>query len=271
MRTPSPSAESHELPHDAHAHARPHSAHVAEEESQAAESLWGHVRRSWHATICAAETAILDPCIGFLQRLRQHVAGAPVPDTDADEDRPRSRVDRPTGRHGADAHADAHAVVAEAPKPRRRLRGFLIYLSVFLVGGIGGGVSAYELLENILYRQVAEGRRLKLTVAKQNKSAAMAQKEIAESGKKIEELEKQLKDSTRESQARLDAMQKTLTPAQLAEAASLTEAIKHANPSPPDGAGGNTRTARTNLSGNCDLGSGNVAAALKDCVQGGQR
>lgn len=219
---------------------------------------------------------VLDPCIALLQLLRKRTGGAQEADAEAGEDRSRPRNARPGG--GRDAAAPSDEV--EAPKPKRRLLAHLIYFSVLLAGGMGGGALAYELLAKLLDRQAAESRRLEAAISKQSKSVASNQKKLdeaqtkrAEAEKKFEEAqakrieaEKKLEESLKDSKAAAEKQKK------LDEVVKLLESIRGADRSsnvprapPVGGSGGTERKPGPPKSGDCTLAAGNVNA-LKDCV-----
>lgn len=116
---------------------------------------------------------MLDAGIGFLQRLRTKAGGEPEKADDAD-DRRGARPDRSETRRGASA-APAETPV-EAPKPKRRLRALLIYVSVLLVGGAGGGALAYTLFQQQLDQVLNDNLRQEAARAKKTRPSADIQK-----------------------------------------------------------------------------------------------
>jgi hypothetical protein len=210
-------------------------------------------------------TAVLDAGIALLQWLRKRAGGAQDANREADEDRPGSRRDRPGGRR--DAAAPLAEAEAQAPKPKRRLRTLLVYLSVLLAGGMGGGVLAYDLLEELLDHQFAESERLEAMISKHSKSIATTQKNLEEAQAGRIEAEKKLEaslaeytKSTAELQKKLDETEKRLETMPAAERASTAQ-----GPSPVS-RGSAARKAPPLKTGNCALSSGNIAA-LKGCIE----
>jgi hypothetical protein len=135
-------------------------------EATTEESLAAHAKRALLTRVRARLTAILDAGIAVLQRLRKKAGGEP--DAAEDEDRPRSRNDRSRERPGSVA-PPAEAV---APRPKRRLRAFLIYVGLMLVGGLGGGALAYTQFQKQLDRQLAASRSLEAAHAKKTQPSA---------------------------------------------------------------------------------------------------
>jgi hypothetical protein len=136
------------------------------EQPAAEESVFAHAKRALGTRVRARITAVVDGAISLLQKLRP----GGVPDPKEDEDRPRSRPDRPRDR-------DAGAPPVEAaPKPKRRLRALLIYLSVMLVGGMGGGALAYVQFQKQLGMQLEESQRLEAALAKKTRPSAEIRK-----------------------------------------------------------------------------------------------
>lgn len=249
------------------------------EESVAQESLYAHAKRLVRSRLSAMACGVLDPCIALLRRLRKRTGGAQDADAEAGEDRSRPRNARLGG--GRDAAAPSDEAEAEAPKPKRRLLAYLIYFSVLLAGGMGGGALAYELLAKLLDRQATESRRLEAAISKQAKSVASNQKKLeeaqtkrAEAEKKLEEAqakrieaEKKLEASLNDSKAAAEKQKK------LDEAVKLLESIRGADRSsnvprspPVSRSGGTERKLGPPKSGDCTLAAGNINA-LKDCVE----
>jgi hypothetical protein len=248
-------------------HAPPHSAPAPGKEPAAEEGLWAHAQRVLRAKAGAAAAAILDPAIAFLQRVRRQSVGDGGAAAESEEDRHDSRRDRPGAqRSGAGARSaplpDDSAETPVAAPPKRRLRGFLVYLSVMLAGGMGGGALAYDLLARLLANQAAETRRVEAASAKQAKAAASAQKQAAEA-------EAKLSDSLAEHARVSSELQQKLAEAEKRQGPSLAaEATAAAKPPPklaaaPVRAAGKARPLRV---GNCNLSQDNVAA-LKDCIE----
>lgn len=237
-------------------------ARAAADERVAEESLSAHARRLLRARASAAATAILDAGIAWLQRLRKETGGAQYTDGAADEDRRRPRNDMLSGRRVAPATSAA----AEAPAPKRHLSAFLVYLSVLLAGGMGGGALGYNLLAKLLDRQFTQNGRLHVTISKHFKSTAAARKQLEQAQAMRIEAEKKLEASLADYAKSSAEKQKQLDEAQSRLAAML--AADHArNPQQPSPvsrgrAGGKTLPAKT---GNCKVDGRNVSA-LKDCI-----
>ncbi|WP_296893304.1 hypothetical protein [Thiobacillus sp.] len=139
----------------------------------AEETLAAHARRALRTRVRTRITAVLDAGIGFLQRLRTKAGGEPEKADDAD-DRRGARPDRAEARRGASA-APAETPV-EAPKPKRRLHALLIYVSVLLVGGAGGGVLAYTLFQQQLDQVLNDSLRQEAARSKKTRPSADIQK-----------------------------------------------------------------------------------------------
>lgn len=146
------------------------------EEPAAEESLSAHAKRALLTRVRTRITAFLDICIGLLQRLHKKAGGAQDPDEG--EDRAGSRRDRPRERQGSAAPPDEAA--AAVPKPKRRLRAFLIYVSVMLAGGMGGGALAYNQFQKQLAVQFKESQRLEAALAKKTRPSAEIRKSFEE-------------------------------------------------------------------------------------------
>jgi hypothetical protein len=240
------------------------------EEPAAEETLSAHARRALRARASAAATAVLDAGIGALQRLRKQAGGAQDADGAADEDRRRPGNgrpnDRPNDRPGGRRDAAAPSAQAVAPAPRRRLRAFLVYLSVLLAGGMGGGALGYNLLSKLLDRQSAESRRLQATLSKHSKSTAAARKELEQAQAKRIEAEKKLEASITEYAKSSAEKQKKLdeTENRLATMLAGERARNPRQPSPVSrgSAGAKALPVKT---GNCKVDGSNLSA-LKDCI-----
>jgi uncharacterized membrane protein len=232
-----------------------------------------HAQRLVASRVHAIERGLLDPLIALLQRLRKGAGGAKGADDETGEDSPRPR------KAGGGRDAPAHEAEAEAPKPKRRLLAFLIYFSVFLAGGMGGGALAYELLSKLLDRQAAESRRLEAAMAKQSKSVASnqknldaaeakrteAEKKLVEAQKKQAEAEKKLEAALTDTKAAADKQKK------LDDAVKLLEQIRGPERAggalrPPSAGGSAERKPGPPKAGDCTLAAGNIGA-LKDCVK----
>lgn len=145
------------------------------EEPAAEESLSAHAKRALLTRVRTRITAFLDTGIGLLQRLRKKAGGAQDPDEG--EDRAGARRDRPRERQGSATPDEAAAAV---PKPKRRLRAFMIYVSVMLAGGMGGGALAYNQFQKQLAVQFKESQRLEAALAKKTRPSAEIRKSFEE-------------------------------------------------------------------------------------------
>lgn len=281
---------------DAATRAPAHAPRASVEEPVAEESLQHHAKRFLLSRLSAMACGVLDPCIALLQRLRQRAGGAQAADEEG-EDGPRSKNARPGGGRDAAARPNEGEGEddAEAPRQKSRLLSFLIYFSVFLAGGVGGGALAYQLLAKQLDRQATESRRLEAEMSERLKSVAPHEKKLEEAqttgleaekkfeeaqAKRVEaekkfeeaqakriEAEKKLEASLNDSRAAAQKQRK------LDEAVRLLEQIRGADrsskvPRSPsvDSKGSAEPDPRTPNAGNCTVAAGNVNA-LKDCVE----
>ncbi|MDZ7583245.1 MAG: hypothetical protein U0938_00285 [Thiobacillus sp.] len=157
------------------------------EEPIAEESLSAHARRALLARVRARIAAFLDAGIALLQGVRKKVGGAQ--DAGEDEDRPGSKRERPEARKRA---APPDEAAAESPKPRRRLRTFLIHVSVMLAGGIGGGALAYNQYQKQLGQLLEESLRQEAALVKKIKPGAKTLATFEEERARRAEAEKKL-------------------------------------------------------------------------------
>jgi hypothetical protein len=236
------------------------------------ETLTAHAKRVLRTRLAATACGVLDPCIALLQRLRTLSGCAPDANAEAGED--AFRPGKAKGGRGRDAEAGTEAAEAEAPKPKRRLLTFLIYFSILLAGGMGGGALAYELLASLLERQGAESRRVEAALSKQSKSTASNEQKLAQAEAKRAEAETKLA----EAKARQAEVEKKLEAAlndskavaekqkKLDEAVKLLDSLRGA----PAGRSGTEGKARAPKSGDCTMVAGNVSA-LKECLEGFNR
>ncbi len=251
-------------------------ARATEPEVIGTESVWHHVSRAVRVHVGAALCGVLDPWIAGLQVLRRRAGGAPVAEVHAEEGHARPRAARPGEQHEAAPPAVA------APKPRRRLLTFLIYISILLAGALAGGAAAYELLSRLLSRQSAESQRVEAAMAKQSLSVALnqskidaaesarseAEKNLVEARKKQAEAEKKLESTVKEFNALADKQKKLDQVGRLLEQIRVTEASGAASRSVPASNSGvyrpETRQSPSKTK-DCTLSSGNIKA-MKDCV-----
>ena len=191
------------------------------------ETLSAHAKRALRTKVRARVTAVLDAGIALLQRLRRKVGG--VQDAEEGEDRPGSRRDQPRER-GRTATPEP---VAEVPKPRRRLRAFLITLGVLLLGGVAGGAVAYIQFQKQLGVQLQEKQRLQAELAKKTRPTGETAKAFEQEQLRRARAEEKLAASLAEyaeSTGHSYALLETLFGQQLAESrrmeAALTENAK---------------------------------------------
>lgn len=192
-----------------------------DEAPKAEETMAAHAKRALLARLRARVTAVLDAGIALLQRLRKKAGGAQA--AAEDEDRPGSRHDRPRERQGS-----APPVEAEAPKPKRRLRAFLIYLGLMLAGGLGGGALVYTQFQKQLDRQLEASRGLEAALAKKTQPDANALKTFEEELARRDRVEKKLASAFAEFSQSTDtsySLLKTLLGQQFAENRRLQAAL----------------------------------------------
>lgn len=245
--------------------------HGREEEATGEETLSHHAKRALLHRVDAAVHAMLDPLIKALQRLLKRTDEATGEGDKADEDEGRGRG-QARGAHRSE-RAEADATDTEAPPPQRRLRTYLIYFSMFLVGALGGGALAYELLSKLLDRQAGSIQRLESAVSKQTKAATSNQKKLEEAEAKKVEAEKKLEEAKKkqaEVEKKLEGILKEVKTVEekqkkFDEAAKLLDSIRAPN-KPPGPAGSADAKPRPLKSGDCTLGSGD-AKSLKDCIK----
>lgn len=194
------------------------------EEPIAEESLSAHAKRALLTRVRARIAAFLDAGIALLQGLRKKVGGAQ--DAGEDGDRPGSRRERPEARKKT---APPDEAAAEPPKPRRRLRAFLIYVCVMLAGGIGGGALAYNQFQKQLGQLLEESLRQEAALVKKIKPGAKTLETFFEEERaKRAEAEKKLalslaeySNATTESSSALES----LLDQQIAESRRLEAAL----------------------------------------------
>ena len=139
---------------------------ASDESPTAEESLAAHAKRALRTKLCAKVTAVLDAGIAALQKLRKKAGG--VQGAEENEERPGSRNDRLRERPGS----AAPQAEAEAPKPKRRLRAFLIYVGLMLAGGLGGGALAYAQFQKQLDRHLEASLKREAALAKEARPGA---------------------------------------------------------------------------------------------------
>ncbi|MDP2111065.1 MAG: hypothetical protein Q8J94_09545 [Thiobacillus sp.] len=231
------------------------------EEPIAEESLSAHARRALLTRVRARIAAFLDAGITLLQGVRKKVGGAQ--DAGEDEDRPGSKRERPEARKRT---APPDEAAAEPPKPRRRLRAFLIYVSIMLAGGIGGGALAYNQYQKQLGQLLEESLRQEAALVKKIKPGAKTLKTFEEEQARRAEAEEKLalslaeySKSTTGKQKQLDAAEKQLAALHAGEA---TRSVERQAPASRRSDSSKPRPAR---SGNCALDTKNIDT-LKSCI-----
>jgi hypothetical protein len=199
---------------------------------------------------------VLDPAIVLLKWLRK-AAGAREAENDYG-----SKRDRPGGRPGDAAAPDAEPA---APQPRRRLRAFLIYVSVMLACGMGGGALAYELLEKLIIYGYSENGRLEAAISAQSRSAAAARQELEQAQARRIDAEKKLAALRAEhaGPAAAAGMQDRLAQANTRPEAARAVNAQAPQPAERDGAG---RQAPPPKTVDCGVIAGNDVSALMDCI-----
>ncbi|HWR78122.1 MAG TPA: hypothetical protein VN283_13050 [Thiobacillus sp.] len=163
-----------------------HHSRAPDEAPTAEEGLATHAKRALLTRLRARVTAVLDAGIAFLQKLRKKAGGGQG--ATEGEDRPGARNDRPKERQGS----AAPQVEADAPKPKRRLRAFLIYVGLMLAGGLGGGALAYTQFQKQVDRQLEESRGLEAALAKKTQPSANTLKTFEEELLRRDKVEKKL-------------------------------------------------------------------------------
>lgn len=233
----------------------------------AEESLSAHAGRLVRRRASAAATAFLQAIIASLQRLHKAAGGAQDTDRTAEEDRRRPTNDM----RGGQRDVAQPSAAAATPAPKRRLRSFLVYLSVLLAGGMGGAALGYNLLAKLLDRQFTQNGRLQVAISKHSKSAAATRKELESAQSRRIEAEKKLEaylaehaKTSAEKQKRLDEAENRLAAMLAAERAGNRQ--PH-SPVSRNRAGGNPLPAKT---GDCNV-NGNNVSTLKDCINAHDR
>jgi hypothetical protein len=216
------------------------------------ESLAAHANRVLRAKLTAAIVCVLDPAIALLQWFRK-AAGAG--DAEAGEDDRGSRRDRPGGRP---EDGGVPAAETAAARPRRRLRAFLVYVSVMLACGMGGGALAYELLEKLIIYGYSENGRLEAALSAQSRSAAAARQELEQAQARRIDAEKKLAALRAEHAGSAAGRQD-----KLAQADTRSEAARAVNAQAPQPAG---RQAPPSKTVDCGVIAGNDVSALMDCI-----
>jgi len=161
----------------------------ADESAATEETLTAHAKRALRAKVRTRVTAVLDAGIAFLQRLRKKAGGVQEKAEDTEDGR-GSRPDRSEARRSMSAVPAE--TPAEAPKPKRRLRALLIYVSVLLAGGIGGGALAYTLFQQQLDRVLNDSLRREAALSKKTRPSAEIRKAFEDEQARRTEAEKKL-------------------------------------------------------------------------------
>lgn len=203
------------------------------------------------AALAGAALAIVSPFSRLLGRLRRK------PEDGADE----AEESRPVSSRIAEA--DEGEREESAPAPRSRLRGLLIYGSVLLAGAAAGGTAAYLILSKTVLAQSKEIGRLQEESDKQKSLLSGYEKILVLDHRELENHEKSLAldfKKLEERQARLIEAEKQLAQLRQERAASGFRPDQ-AQPS------GNNPQAGTARTGDCELRSGNIGDALKNCIK----
>lgn len=155
------------------------------------------------------------------------------------------------------------------PKPRRRLRSLLIYLSVMLAGSMGGMALAYDLLAQLLDHRSAEITRQEIKMSKYSKSVAALEKKLGQQQVKQTETETRLAAALAQNEKERGELQTTRAEAETRLASAL--AGRASNPRRREDTGSNGGGARSGQAGwakagNCTVGRGNVRSVLTDCI-----
>jgi hypothetical protein len=205
----------------------------------------------------------MDSGIASLQRLRKRAGAAEQSGERGDRAPPARRA----SREGAERNPAAGAAVA--PKPRRRLRRLLVYLSVMLAGGMGGMALAYDLFAQLLEQRSAELKLQEAKLSKYSKSVAELERRLSQQHATQLAAETRLAAAHTDNEAKLAELQAARTLAETRLASAL--AVRADNPRPQAAADNSRAVARGGQTGwtragNCTLGGSNVRSALKGCI-----
>lgn len=216
--------------------------------------------------LLAAAVRATDGGIAVLHRLRRYAGGA-----DAADERPERQRARP-GKRAADRPAGAETG-AERPiaikKPRRRLRGLLVYLGLMLLGAIGGMALSYDLLERLLDRRALELTRQNAKLSKYAKSVARLQAQLELGQKRQAEADARTAASLAESERKLVELEGKRAQAEARLANALAARASAAQLQREGSSARHPERSQQAVrikSGDCTLGSGNVRSALKGCI-----
>lgn len=234
--------------------------HAPVEEPIAEESLSAHARRALLTRVRARIAAFLDAGIALLQGLRGKVGGAQ--EAGEDGDRPGSRREQPEARKRT---APPDEAAAELPKPRRRLRAFLIYVSVMLAGGTGGGALAYNQFQRQLGQLLEESLRQEAALIKKIKPDAKTLETFEEERAKRAEAEKKRALSLAEYSNPTTGKQKQLGAAEQLAVMHAGEASRSVQQQAPANHRSDSSKSRPARSGNCTLNTKNIDT-LKSCI-----
>ena len=235
--------------------------HAPAEEPIAEERLSAHARRALLIRVRARIAAFLDAGIALLQGVRKKIGGAQ--DAGEDEGRPGSRRERP-GERKRTAPPDEAA--AELPKPRRRLRAFLVYVSAMLAGGIGGGALAYNQFQKQLGQLLEESLRQEASLTQKIKPGAKTLEPFEEERARRAEAEKKRALSLAEYSSPTTGKQKQLGAAEKQLGVMHAgEASRNVQQQAPASRRSDSRKSRPTRSGNCTLNTKNIDT-LKSCI-----
>ena len=221
--------------------------------------------------LLTAAIGAIDSGIVALQGLRLHAGGEQPEDERPGRERARPGTRAQSGRARTEAGAGDRIAIA---KPKRRLRGLLIYLVVALLGGMGGMALSYDLLARLLDRQAVELKRQEIKQSKYSKSVARLQAQVDSAQARQAKAEARLAEMLAESEKKLAEGERKLGELERRRAdaetrlASALALRMGAVPRPQAGSRNGARHDQTAWakSGDCTLGGGNVQSALKGCM-----
>ena len=222
--------------------------------------------------LLAAATAVIDKGIASLQRLRQRVGDTEQSHEGRDDDHARegdTRGRRGKPGTGVGPKGEPAAEESVAPKPRRRLRSLLVYLSVMLAGGTGGMALAYDLLAQLLDRRSAEVHRQEVKLSENSKLMAELKQKLDQGQVKQIEAETRLAAALAENEKTLGELQQKRAEAETRLASAF--AGRAGNPQRREDGGSSQGGARNGEAGwtgagDCNLGSGNIRSVLSGCI-----
>jgi hypothetical protein len=198
-----------------------------------------------------------------LGRLR----GKPAAEAESEEGKPAA-AERKAGWRRESAPAEDKEVAKAEP---RRWRGLLAYMTAALIGALAGSGGAYYLFSGVVAHQSAEISRQQEEIAQQKALLSGYEKILVLENRKIEVEQAKLTDQEKalaQDHKKLEEDQAKLAEAKKSQWAQLEQdRAKNAyrpDAAPPAGNKAQPGTART---GDCELRSGNIGDALKNCLQ----